>query len=85
MYKIWLQRAGWPVERLEKQVLQDVQRLEARPDASLFHLQSLHLEHGPPLSLDQQLRWILQPQVLRAALGPRSKYRERYKIKDTIE
>ena len=50
----------------EKTVLSDVQCFQTRAVPPLFGLQSLRAQHGPPLPLDQQLRRLLEQEVLHA-------------------
>ena len=58
---------GLPFRRPREQkeeVLLDVQRVQARALPPLLCLQPMCAQHGPSLSLDQQLRRLLEPQVL---------------------
>mmetsp|Transcript_142110 Transcript_142110/g.441913 ORF Transcript_142110/g.441913 Transcript_142110/m.441913 type:complete len:207 (+) Transcript_142110:296-916(+) len=48
----------------EGDVLQEVQHRQARAGAPLQRVPCLCPTNGPPLSMDQQLRWFHEPQVL---------------------
>ena len=48
----------------EEEVLPGMPQIQARALPSLFSMQPLRPQHGPPLPLDQQLCGLLQPQVL---------------------
>ena len=56
----------------EEAILPHVQCLQAWEVPSLLRLQPLRPKHGPPLPLDQQLRGLLESQVLPAAADLRA-------------
>ena len=71
---------GWRFKRNKKAVLRYLQFVQARPNPSLLNLQRLCFEHGPSLSLDEQLHWILEQKVLHpcSALSERRPHHLQY-------